>query len=379
MKTAALVSCFNYYDIRLKHVEEYLVAQGFIVHYITSDYDHIQKSYFKLTRSQAHQVHAKKYKKNLSLQRMVSHYLWSKNAMRKVREIKPEVLFVMIPPNSLLKHAAKYCRESGCKLVVDIYDLWPETYPYLTKAVFKVPFLLWRGLRDRYLKVSDVVTTECRLFQNVLSEQLLGLNVVTLYPVMSEETSPNLVELKGNELHIAYLGSINHIVDIELITELIMGLQKKKRLQIHIIGAGENKELFIRKISVPNVTINDYGAVFSQEGKRKILSRCHFGLNVMKKTVCIGLSMKSIDYLREGIPILNTIAGDTRELVLNNNIGFNIDDVEESVELILSTSSDCNYRMRQNARSVFLRYFSPLAFKKRMDEVFAFLESESAR
>lgn len=377
MKTAALVSCFNYYDIRLKYVEEYLVAQGFIVHYITSDYDHILKSYFKLTRSQAHQVHAKKYKKNLSLQRMVSHYFWSKNAMMKVREIKPQVLFVMIPPNSLLKYAAQYCRESGCKLAIDIYDLWPETYPYLTKAVFKVPFLLWRGLRDRYLKVSDVVTTECRLFQNVISEQLLGLNVVTLYPVMSEKTSPNLVELKENEIHIAYLGSINHIVDIELITELIQGLQQQKRLQIHIIGAGENKELFIKKISAPNVTVNDYGAIFSHEAKREVLCKCHYGLNVMKKTVCIGLSMKSIDYLREGIPILNTVAGDTRELVSNYNIGFNIDNLEEAIELVLSTSSDCNYRMRKNARNVFLRYFSPLAFKERMNEVLAFLESEN--
>lgn len=33
----------------------------------------------------------------------------------------------------------------------------------------------------------------------------------------------------------------------------------------------------------------------------------------MKTSVCVGLTMKSLDYYAGGLPIINTIAGDTYE------------------------------------------------------------------
>ncbi|WP_368324029.1 hypothetical protein, partial [Parabacteroides distasonis] len=44
-----------------------------------------------------------------------------------------------------------------------------------------------------------------------------------------------------------------------------------------------------------------------------------------------GCSMKSVDYFQMGIPIINSISGDTREFVKKYGVGINMEDIEESV------------------------------------------------
>ena len=54
------------------------------------------------------------------------------------------------------------------------------------------------------------------------------------------------------------------------------------------------------------------------------MSRCHFGFNLMKPDVCVGLTMKSVDYFRHDLPILNNIPADTAELVDREQVGLNV-------------------------------------------------------
>jgi hypothetical protein len=46
----------------------------------------------------------------------------------------------------------------------------------------------------------------------------------------------------------------------------------------------------------------------------------------MKDTVCVGLTMKSIDYFQARLPILNSIQADTAKIVDEYRIGINITD-----------------------------------------------------
>ena len=45
----------------------------------------------------------------------------------------------------------------------------------------------------------------------------------------------------------------------------------------------------------------------------KIINQCHYALNIMKKDVCVGMTMKSLDYFSFGIPIVNNIEGDIKK------------------------------------------------------------------
>ncbi|WP_398577419.1 glycosyltransferase [Streptococcus parasuis] len=127
----------------------------------------------------------------------------------------------------------------------------------------------------------------------------------------------------SNSISICYLGSINNIIDIQVITNILNSLSKKYSVNFHIIGAGENKDSLLSSAKRLNVNVIDHGKIYDDDKKAEILNSCHFELNIMKKDVFVGLTMKSLDYFKNGIPIINNLKGDTWEFVENNDIGIN--------------------------------------------------------
>ena len=105
--------------------------------------------------------------------------------------------------------------------------------------------------------------------------------------------------------------------------------------------------------------------------KQNIFDNCHFGLNIMKDNVCVGLTMKSIDYFQHGLPIINNIQADTTKIVLENGIGFNL--TNENIGLvsrqILESKSNDFLLMRENTKKVFNEMFSQIAFEKKLNSI----------
>lgn len=369
LKKAVLVSCFNYYDIRLKHVEKYLSDNHYEVTYITSDYDHIAKEHYHIERVGAFQVHARPYKINLSFRRMLSHFVWARDTFKQIKALQPDLLFVMLPPNSLARHAVKYRKKNKIKLIFDVYDLWPETYPLPTNPLMKPPFYLWKRMRDKYLKYADLVTTECDLFREKLENILKGIRVETLYPTL-EDVPMQRQEIWDDEtVHLAYLGSINNIINIPLIAQLVSDILKCKPVHLHIIGTGESKNELIASVKNVGAKVTDYGVVYDLQKKQDILDRCRFGLNIMRNTVCVGLTMKSIDYFRAGLPIVNTIQGDTFRLAINYDIGYNILNDKLVATKIACLTERENFLQRQKARDLYNSKFSPIAFHRTFGKI----------
>jgi len=82
----------------------------------------------------------------------------------------------------------------------------------------------------------------------------------------------------------------------------------------------------IEEVKGSGAIVEDYGKVYDPKEKQQIFDKCHFGLNIMKDTVCVDLTLKSIDYFQHGLPILNNIQADTTKIVDKYNVGFNITD-----------------------------------------------------
>ena len=86
----------------------------------------------------------------------------------------------------------------------------------------------------------------------------------------------------------------------------------------------------------------------------------------MKSSVCVGLTMKSLDYFQAGLPIVNNIDGDTADMIDAYNIGFNgyhallknIDKLQEEDYLV----------MRDNVRKLYYEKFTKEAFVKRLED-----------
>ena len=67
------------------------------------------------------------------------------------------------------------------------------------------------------------------------------------------------------------------------------------------------------------------GKTFDENKKIEILAPCDYGFNMILDKLEVGLSIKSIDYLSMGLPLINSVRGDTARMVRQDRIGVNID------------------------------------------------------
>ncbi|GFZ22920.1 glycosyltransferase WbuB [Lacrimispora indolis] len=369
MKKLAIISCFDIYSTRIKYIENFFSERGYRVKIISSDFDHIKKTKKEIPKSNYELIKTNPYNKNISFYRIFSHYKFSKNAVEAIENYNPDVLWVMIPPNFLAYFSAKYKKTHGSKLIFDIIDMWPETMPFYNKKI-KIFTNLWKKIRDKHIKIADAIVTECDLYKTKLPST--KNEIITVYMGKRNTQNCSLPDITEDTVQFCYLGSINNIIDIPKIVLFLSDMKKKKKVFLHIIGDGENKNIFKEKLQDKNINYQDYGKIFNEEKKLKIMRKCHFGINIMRETVFVGVTMKSVDYFQVSLPVINTIKGDTEKLVNKYNAGINIDElgVQKSVTKIIGLEQLDYIQLRKNTEKLFIDNFSEAAIKKQLSKLF---------
>lgn len=328
-KKAVIISCFDWYEKRLKTISECL-SQEFDVTIILSDFDHIQKSEVSVKYAGCTYIHVKKYKSNLSLSRISSHIGFAECAYKKIKEIKPNLIYALVPPNYLAEKCIAYkSKNKECEVVLDIIDMWPESMP-ISRFKNTIIYKKWKNMRNNSVAKADYVVCECNLYINELGDIIkCPSSVLPLFKSQTEEETIKVYEkidciCDGKEkLCLGYLGSINSLIDISLIMEIIIELKKRYSVVVKIIGAGNTTEEFLATLKECDVEVEYNGKVFDELKKIEILSTCDYALNIMKESVKVGLTIKSIDYFSYGVPLINNIKEDTWNMIEQNDIGIN--------------------------------------------------------
>ena len=343
---------------------------GYDVVVLEADFHHILKESIKERFPECVYIHVPPYKKNVSLKRIKSHLVFGKSVSKYLESIKPDFIYLQIPPNN----TARYCTEYKTKhpntiLMLDIIDLWPESMPI---GLFqRTPMTSsWKNMRNDAIKLADFVLTECNLYQEKLSGIILPQKTSTLHLCKKQtiEECRLIREMVKQDdasdiIRFAYLGSMNNILDIENICYVISTFIKQgKKCELHAIGAGESSIKFEDAVKDIGCNTFFYGTVFDEIDKINILAPCDYAFNMMKTDVSVGLTIKSIDYLSYGLPIINNIKGDTWEMVQREKIGINVDGNNLFMEeTIVSRDEILNF---------FENNFSQNAFQLKVDKVF---------
>lgn len=361
-KTAYFISSTNHYNVRTgKFVNDY-VKKGYDVIYVTSDFDHMTKKRYCFNEyKNSKQLHVISYKKNLSISRILSHLMFSYKTFYMLLACKPELVYVEVPNNSLVKSSAKYKKINNAEIIVDVFDMWPESMPVKTKnMIVNRGFNIWRNFRNKNLKFADQIWIECDYYRELLSAQKINLPMETKYLTLENAETSIETKVSEDEIDLCYLGSINNIIDISLIEKIVSELAKNKRTRIHIIGDGERKDEFLEILKQNSIEIIDHGKVYEIDKLQEIFNQCWFGVNVLREGLAIGITMKSISYFRGGLPIINTVQGDTSRFVEECNIGINVDrhDVKSCVSRILNITKDDLACMKNNTRNLFEQKFA---------------------
>lgn len=251
-------------------------------------------------------------------------------------------------------------------LFYDIYDLWPETFP--SKIISNIR--IWKMLRDNYIGNADHVFLECRYYKKFLKEYVRKEKMSVLYLTKKFETTIKTYPNR-DKINFLYLGSINTIIDIDSIIVLLSKVSMETNVCIHIIGDGERRNEFVKKLDDNNIEYKYYGIVYDENQKRAIYGLCHFALNIYKKGVKIGLTMKSLDYFQNGLPVISMNIVDTGKLIKKYKCGYCLN--SNNIEIIARTISRLEENqwlyLSRNTFSLMEACFSEDAFWRRFSNI----------
>lgn len=359
-----IINCFDTYEHRVDLLYEYFKTKGMQVQVLTSNYRHIEKSIRTDYKEDYEFIDVIPYKRNMSYNRLKSHMYFSKKVFKEIDDKKYDLLWILVPPNSLVKDAASYKKKhKKVKIIFDLIDLWPETMP-ISKFKSLYPFRYWKKLRNGYLDYADEIVTECNLFQKKLPENISTAKIHTIYLARKIRKADAQIELKNDKIALCYLGSINNIIDIDTICDIVTKIKKYKQVELHIIGDGEKRIELIEKSKHCGAKVVYHGKIYNADQKQAIFNQCHYGLNIMKKTVFVGLTMKSLDYFEGSLPIINNIEGDTWNLVDDYHIGINISNKFQIEKIV-----NYDVMMRKNVMELYRSTFGVDKFNEEVSKV----------
>lgn len=362
-----IITSFSAYETRAEFVKNFFLKQGKTVKIITTDFQHREKKKRTHIPNDYIFVHTKPYKKNLSFTRLYSHYMFSRNAVELALQYMPQIMYVLIPANSLARFATIYkdkCQWNG-KLVLDIIDLWPESLPLqlISQNIFSS---IWKKMRDCSLEKADLIITECCLYNDRLKLKDYLTPYATVYWAQASYPYTDVTLSEDSTFNLLYLGSINNIIDIPFIIALLKKIKKVTEPFFHIIGTGEKSETLIKLLESAKIQYKHHGIHYEHEYIHAVASHCHFGLNIMKSSVEVGLTMKSVSYFELGLPVINNLCGDIWSLVNKYGAGFNISEHNTLPDGFFDI--ELTNSMRRNARQTFEKYFSETAIKKQISQ-----------
>jgi hypothetical protein len=376
MKDKKILIISNFYE-ELSTSRPFLVSKYFeknnFVTIATADFCHAKKQRVTYNRENIIYLPVITYNKNLSFKRILSHIVFSVQLIRLILRLKPDLIYICIPPNIAGFLGLISGKIIKSKIIIDIIDIWPEALPIPKRIKKLFNFLigwLWKSLRNFAISASDYVITESDYFYEKVCKNVNNGSVVHLAKLDSDTTLTIPDITNSNQLIIGYLGSISNIYDFKSLINIINGIQNRD-IKLVIIGDGEYRQNLLRELDKNNIKYEFYGIVYDEDEKSKLLSQCHFGYNGYKNTTEVALSYKSIEYFSFGIPLINSAKLDTWNIVEHYKVGINFssDEISRVCEFLKNIEPKDIEEMRKRTYQLYTDKFSWNYYKQTMNNV----------
>jgi len=269
----------------------------------------------------------------------------------------------------LLSQAVRFAKKCGAKAVVDIQDLWPETFyrlgPKPLKPLLSTVLLPWRKAARNAYKAADALVGVADAYldraldlagpKRITACIPLGIDLAAFDAAVTKGVCDEFTKPTG-ELWFVYAGSLNLSYDC---LTLVRGFAKATKtftgpVRLFITSRGELRnevEKIIRQEKLKNVALTGF---LDFPRWAYLLSQCDVGFNCSSAEAMIYLPNKIFYYFAAGLAVLNTITGQCSRIICEGNCGFNYDaeNVNSCAQAIEKVGSDRNQliTMQRNGR-----------------------------
>jgi glycosyltransferase involved in cell wall biosynthesis len=351
---------------------KYFTDRNYETIVLCSNFSHSLKEFRYFEKLNVVELKTIRYNSNLSLKRILSHAKFAFEVYKYLVKSSSDIIYLNLPPNILVLAFLFLKQKKDRKIIIDIVDLWPESFPH--DNYIKKILLFFLGILPKYIRKKGIARCDYCLAESDFFYSRLELHkkekASTIYLKKFQTEEPDASQI-SNLFSVAYLGNIGNIYDFESLFTLLTKIGKKRQLHLHVIGSGPMSKWFFTNLETLKINYTYHGATFDEELKKKVLPSCWFGFNGYKQDTEVALSYKSIDYLSYGVPILNSAKEDTYKLVTYEKIGFNFEpeNLNELIEILSNISQTEIIVMKKKAYSVFRAKFSGQSYYDEMDSV----------
>ncbi len=293
-------------------------------------------------------IYAPSYKKNISIKRIINHKIIAIKLKKKIKKIeKPDIIFASYPTIEFAEVIVKYGKKKGIPVVIDVRDLWPDTfYHNLSRVVriLSIPYVNYLNVKAKNIMKNCYAITS-------ISEQMLkwGLdkggrnkteNDKTFYigyekeNIISSNKNNVDVHIDINKFNICFFATINHQFNYKLITEVAKKIQNKN-VRFLICGLGPKLEEF--KNMTKGLKNIEFLGWQNKDNMQYILSNSKMGLAPYNDTFDFQMSVsnKYSEYLSYGLPIIITSSGYMKEITQQYKVGISSSSTDEICDFIL--------------------------------------------
>lgn len=295
---------------RFTYILDLLDKEKCDIELITSSFSHGQK---KQREKEEYNVGYKitlidepGYKKNVSLKRFYSHYIFAQNVKKYLSKIeKPDVIYCAIPSLDVAKVCAKFAEKNNIEFIIDVQDLWPEAF----KMVFSIPvisdiiFYPMQKNADYIYSKADYIFAVSNTYadraakSNKKYKQKNSVFLGTDLEKFDKAKEEFKIEFSDDVVRVAYIGTLGHSYDIKCVIDSIKILYDKglKNILFVVMGDGPLQEVFESYGKEKDVNCEFTGRLGYDEMIGKLCS-CDIAVNSITKGAAQSIINKVGDY-----------------------------------------------------------------------------------
>lgn len=297
-------------------------------------------------------VAVRPYERNVSLARIRSHRDFGRNFERLAHEgiaagqlERPDIVIASLPPLEGPEAAGRLALRLDATLVVDVQDLWPETFERLVPGP---AFLRWlvapmvlRSMKDRrraLLAAADAVSFTTRTYAEALRPEIpddrpahvcaLGSYPQEFPAVTSLVDHVPLAGADGSgttaPLQCVYSGSLEAGQDLDALVAAARVLSAQDTAAtIHVAGIGsfEPQLRHAADTGRGSCRIEMHG-LLGRKDYVKLLASCDVGLVLVRPESRVVLPNKACDYAAAGLALVNSLPGELQRLIDTHAAGL---------------------------------------------------------
>lgn len=348
MKNILVISLFG--DIELVHSRLsniYKYSSSLVDKVITSDFDHSKKAYKgRSLLNFVEYIHVSSYSKNLSFARIVSHMIFAYRLNKYLKSVssKPATIYCAMPSSTSAYICGKYCKKNNIRFVIDVVDLWPDSLiPVLgiKGKLMKAILYPWKYITIQAYKMADVILGESKFYVDVARKYNPLAKTCTLYLGIDQDMIDSLLATSTislykskTEIWLCYGGNLGTSYDFETLIKGVSILNGKYSYKLLFVGDGVYRDKIEDWISLYKVNAEIVGFV-NYCDYLKYLSYCDIAINIFRENTMVVHSYKFNDYVATNCFVLNSLKGETADMIDNYHIGLNFDFEVNTIDKVL--------------------------------------------